>query len=186
MKQVIVVTTKWFDGVIVVLGVMSAGLIALQALSVNVAVVLRYFFKISIFGLFEMWEYSLLYMTFLGAVVLLKMEGHASLDLVIVRLTPKFQNILNGITSFLGGLGCLALTWYGSRVVYEYYLSGAFIDDSELRLPRFTILWIIPLGSALLSIQFIRRGSNYVTAAIRGAKESSMTSIYSENIEGGA
>ena len=177
---------RWFDRILIILGVVSAGLIGLQALSVNVAVVLRYFFGKSIFGLFEMWEYSLLYMTFLGAVVLLKMEGHASLDLVIVRLTPKFQNILNGITSFLGGLGCLALVWYGSRVVYSFYISGAFIDDSELRLPRFAIFMVIPLGSALLSIQFIRRGYHYITAARRGAKESRMASIYSDSAEGGA
>ncbi len=78
-----------FDRLNGVLAVMGATLLILVMLSVSYNVATRYFFRFSTPGMFEIWEYSLLYMTFLGAAWLLRREGHVSMDIVLNHLKPR-------------------------------------------------------------------------------------------------
>ena len=165
IKKWIHIVTKYFDSIVFIFAIASIILIAFQFLSVNYAVVLRYGWGLTVKGLFDTWEYSILYMTFLGAAFLLKMGGHVNLDLLVKRLRPKFQNLLNSTMASLSALGCLALTVYGSRTVLTTFLAGEIMEDSEIQPPEFVILMVIPLGAFLLFIQFARIGYGYAKAA---------------------
>jgi TRAP-type C4-dicarboxylate transport system permease small subunit len=151
-----------FDRLNSVLAVMGATLLILVMLSVSYNVATRYFFRYSTPGMFEIWEYSLLYMTFLGAAWLLRREGHVSMDIVLNHLKPRAQAMLNTVTSILGALMFLALTWYGAQATWRLFQAGTRIPG-DLYPPQGAIVIIIPIGSFLLFIQFLRRTHGYFT-----------------------
>jgi len=149
-----------FDRLNDLFALMAIVLLVFLMLSVTYAVIIRYFLGLTTKGLFEIWEYSLLYIPFLGAAWLLKREGHVSVDVVINYLNLRVRAILNTITSILGASVCLALAWGGTQVTWECFQEGRRIPG-ELYPPEFPILMIIPLGSFLLFIQFMRRAYRY-------------------------
>ena len=154
--------SRVFDGSNSVLAVMGAVILVLVMLSVCYNVFTRYFLHFTTAGMFEIWEYSLLYMTMLGAAWLLKKEGHVSVDIVLTHLKPRAQAMVNIITSLLGALMFLALAWYGSEATWRLFQAGTRIPG-DLFPPKGAIVIIIPIGSFLLFIQFLRRTYGYFT-----------------------
>ncbi len=125
-------------------------------LCVSYTVVIRYIWGETIPWLFEIWEYSLLWIPFLGAAWLLQREGHVNMDFVVIRLKPRTQAALNTITSLLGAILFLAVTWYGTEATWETFQS-VYRVPGILYPPFGPILMIIPIGSSLLFVQFWRR-----------------------------
>jgi TRAP-type C4-dicarboxylate transport system permease small subunit len=91
----------------------------------------------------------------------LKIEGHVKIDLVVNRLNPRNQCLVNSITSILGAITCLVLLWYGTKVSWELFERGT-ITNTILELPSAPLFAIVPIGSFLLFIQFLRRSYGYL------------------------
>ena len=145
-----------FDRAIDYLAVLSGILAVFMMLSVCADVVLRYFLNRPIKGVTEITEMCIVALTFLGAAWLLKKEGHVRIDVLVDRLSPRSQALLNGITSIVGVIICLALAWYSANLAVDHFQRGVttFTVLKIVTYPRFII---IAVGSFLLSIQFIRR-----------------------------
>jgi C4-dicarboxylate transporter DctQ subunit len=109
----------------------------------------------------EATEYSLLYITFLGAAWVLAKEGHVKMDIIVDALTPKKQALLGILTSLIGSAMSLYLVIYGAKVTWEYYDRGV-VECTPLLTPTYIILLIIPLGSIPLFLQFLRRAYRYL------------------------
>ena len=153
-------SARIFDITINSFAYLAALYLAFILLSVSAGVVMRYFVGQPLNWVLELSEYGLLYITFLAATWILKREGHVKIDLVLDRLTSRTRAIVNIITSIICILVCLTLVWYGSKITVEYFLMGRY-EDTPLRIPLAYVLGIIPLGSFLLAIQFIRRTYGY-------------------------
>ncbi len=119
-------------------------------------IVLRYFFKRPIFWATEITEYCLLYVTFLGTAWLLGKDGHVRIDLLVNRLNPKAQAFVDIVVSLVGAAVSLAFAWYGAKTTWSNFRDHTIIP-SILEPPFFIVLAVIPLGSFLLFIQFLRR-----------------------------
>ena len=153
------------------LAVMTIVLIVFLMLSITYNVVTRYFWGSVTTGLFEIWEYTLLYIPFLGAAWLLERDGHVSVDIVIDYLQPGARAIFKTITSSLGAVVCLVLAWFGMQVTWQSFQAGYQIRG-ELYTPEFAILMVIPIGSFLLFIQFLRKTYRYFTGwSVKADKE---------------
>lgn len=109
----------------------------------------------------EVTEYSLLYITFLGAAWVLEREGHVKMDIIVNALKRENQALLGIITSVIGSAMSLYLVVYGTKVTWDYFKRDV-IQCTPLLTPSFIILLIIPLGSILLFIQFLRRAYGYL------------------------
>jgi len=109
----------------------------------------------------EVTEYSLLYITFLGAAWVLEREGHVKMDIIVNALKRKIQALLGIITSVIGSAMSLYLMVYGTKVTWDYFKRDV-IECTPLLTPTFIILLIIPLGSIPLFIQFLRRAYGYL------------------------
>lgn len=144
-----------FDGAMAFLAVFAGILVIFMMLAVDSEIVMRYFWGRPIVWVTEITEYCLLFITFLSAAWLLKRDKHVRMDLVLNKLEPNVRAISNIITSILGALVCLALTWFGTWVTIESFQLG-YAMSSELETPEFIILSIIPIGSFMLFIQFLR------------------------------
>lgn len=154
---------KIFDRINDGLVVLACGIAVFWIGSISYAVATRYALGFVTGGLFQIWEYALLWVPLLGAAWLLRREGHVKLDIVIIRLPARAQAVLNFITSLLGVGLCLLLTYYSARLTWETYVLG-FTFVGEINVPRHVVNLIFPVGFALLSIQFVRRANGYFQA----------------------
>lgn len=153
--------TSVFDNATNILAVLSAILIISVMLAISLAVATRYFLKLTWTGLIELSAMSLLFVTFLGTTWVLRKEGHVTMDILVDRLNPRGRSLLNMATSILCALMCLVLIWYGAQVTWTRYLEGSWVF-ANLTIPDAYFLFIIPLGSLFLFIQFLRRTYGYL------------------------
>lgn len=138
---------------------LASVLIALGWLSICFEVVMRYFFNRPQAWVRESTEYSLVFITFLAAAWLLKGEGHVKMDWLVNRLSPRGQALLTFITSIIGAITFLVVTWYTAKLTLFMHVEGIHVL-SELEPPQAPLAVVIPIGSFLLSIQFVRRAYN--------------------------
>ncbi len=161
MKQLTKITAI-FDRTLALLAILAGVVIIFIMLSVLTEIVMRDFLNRPQTWVVELSEYALLWITFLGTAWLLKREGHVKMDMVLNRLNPGRQVVLNIITSVIGLIICLVTTWYGVQMTWSHFQRGIFEPTTVLDLPKAPIMVIIPIGFFLLSIQFLRRTYGYV------------------------
>ena len=149
-----------FDRIIGFLFFLAAVILALGVLIIGVDVVLRYFFGKPLGWVIEAVAFSLLFITFLGAAWVLKIDRHVKVDLALNLLSPGPRAMLNITTSLLGGLICLTLAWYSGHLTWDLFLSGER-TVTILESYKAPLVAVIPFGSFMLSIQFFRRAYHF-------------------------
>jgi len=176
-EKLLIKASSAFDRILGVFMFLAAAIVAFLMIAVCWDVIARTFAGKPLTWVLEFTEYGLLYMTFLSTAWLLKNEGHVANDLFFTRLSLKNQVLFNAVTSILGVIICLFLTWFGAAVSWEKLQSGAY-QPTPIETPDFPIFVIIPIGSLLLSIQFIRRAhKNLVKWKEAGAKAPHMRGV---------
>ncbi|MBN1545584.1 MAG: TRAP transporter small permease [Syntrophaceae bacterium] len=111
-------------------------------------------------------EYALLWLTFLGAAWLLRLEKHVSVDLLTARLGPKGQRVQKILHSLLGTMVCGVIFWNSFLLVWDQFRRGV-LDIKVVDMPKYAILVIIPIGFIFLFLQFFRQ----FLVAIRSGSE---------------
>ncbi len=149
-----------FDRVIDIIFYVASGLGLVIFFSTCTEIFMRYFLNRPQIWSVEVTEYTMLYITFLGSTWLLREEGHVKMDILIMYLKPKSQALLNSITSILGVIVCSVLIFYGSWSTWLHYQKG-LSTFSAMELPKWPFLIVIPFGSLLLFMQFVRRAYGY-------------------------
>lgn len=152
--------TKAFDRILVAFFWVAGGLLMFATVGTCIDVILRYCFNRPIPWMLEITEYTMLYIPFLGAALVLKEEGHIRIDLVITFLGERLRGWLNVITSFVGGMVMLTYTWFGAQVTLDHFKRGVPSLES-LKTPLFLILMVIPIGGFFFAVQFFRQTYSY-------------------------
>jgi TRAP-type C4-dicarboxylate transport system permease small subunit len=150
-----------FDRIVYALATLAGALIMLTVFLVCGDIGAKIVFGRSLPWVAEIVEHSLLWLTFLGTTWVLKRNAHIKMDMVVDQLSPRRQSILNLITSSLGAIVCLILAWFSSRVTWQHFQTGYKLLTSMVT-PAALINFIIPVGFFLLTIQFVRRGFEYL------------------------
>ncbi|MFC2040655.1 TRAP transporter small permease [Chloroflexota bacterium] len=149
-----------FDGTLNVCAVIAAALGVFLMLAVSAQVIARYFFNSPILGVTEFGSVTIVYITFLSSAWVLKKGRHVSMDILVIRLNPRNQNLLNMTTSIICALMSLLLVKYGIQMVYLRWRLGVYAYE-YVQIPDFAVLAIIPFGSILLLVEFLRRAYGY-------------------------
>jgi TRAP-type C4-dicarboxylate transport system permease small subunit len=149
-----------FDKILLFLFWLAGGLLMFATVGTCLDVILRYSLNRPIHWMLEITEYIMLYIPFLCAAVVLKEEGHIRVDLLINRFSRKNKTWVNMITSLVGGIIMLIYAGFGAQATLDAFKRG---DPSleSLKIPVFLILMIIPIGSFLFTIQFLRQMARY-------------------------
>ncbi len=151
----------FFDRTNDVLVFLAGAILIFIVASVSAEVILRYFFNSPSSRVVEINENNLLYITFLAVAWVLARDGHVKVELVVIRLNPRTQHLFGLITSVIGLLICLIITWYGALLTWRDFQMGTFKSGIN-KIPEASVLFIIPVGTFLLSIQFLRRIGNFL------------------------
>lgn len=152
-----------FDRIIHILGILAACLLAFIMLSVCSDVIMRYFFSRPMLWVTEVTEYCLLWVTFLATAWVLSRDNHVVMDLVIGHMKPEIRATMGIMTSIIGIAICLLITWYGAKVTLDVFQRDLLLS-TVLTPPAYILFIIIPIGSFLLTIQFIRRAFRFIEA----------------------
>ena len=148
------------DGLIQAGGVATAALIVVITLLLIYEVVTRYFLRSPSMWALDVARYAILYLTFLGAAWLLEEEGHVKVEILTSRFNDRNQALIHSITSILAFLACGIFFWEAAALTYEAFVTGEFIDRSIV-VPKSLIMGMMPLGTILICIQFLRRAWQY-------------------------
>lgn len=152
--------TTMFDSTVDLFSILAGMLLVFVMLAVCAHVVLRYFLGRPTIWVVEISEVILLYITFLGTAWLLRREGHVKIEILLGRLHPRTQAWLNIMMSAIGAIICLVVVWYGVQVTWQFFHRDV-LTPTVLALPRAWIIAIIPIGSFLLALQFVKRALRY-------------------------
>ena len=145
----------FFDKTITLMMLISSVLVLLDALAVTIDVLMRYVFSITYAGLFELTEFSLLWMTFLGAAFIMRNNGHVRVDAVISLLNPRHGAIMNVIGSMISLFILIVMTLYTAKLTLHDFQTG-FTLSGILRAIKWPVEIIIPIGFFLLFLQLLR------------------------------
>jgi C4-dicarboxylate transporter DctQ subunit len=164
-----------FDRTITIMMIVSSVLVLLDALFVTVDVLMRYTFSITYVGIFELTEYSLLWMTFMAAAYIMRNNGHVRVDAVTNLLNPRHRAIVDAIASVIGMFILLVVIWYSAKLTLHDLQTG-FTLSGILRPVKWPLEIIIPIGFFMLFLQLARNASKQfesLKAMSRGQQSSS-------------
>lgn len=146
------------------LAAFSAACVLFITLSICYEVLGRYLFGRPLMWTVEISEYLQIYFVFLSAAWVLRQKGHVTLDIVVGRLGPASRKACTVATDVLGIIVASVLAVVSGIVTYEQ-MALAIPVIKALEVPKWLVIMPIPLGMALLAIEFaiklftdIRRG----------------------------
>jgi C4-dicarboxylate transporter, DctQ subunit len=134
----------WFSGIGVVL----------MAVTVTTDVILRYFFGKPLLFADDISVYSMIFITFVGCALTLKMKRHIMVDLFYTMLPRRAQLWLDVATTFIGCFVVWVLTWY-SIVWVQYVYKSDYTSPGILQTPMWMPMSVIPIGLFLFALQYI-------------------------------
>lgn len=140
----------------------SGILLLISVLSVTLEVASRFFFNRSFVFINELNEYILLFLPFLAAAWLLRQNGHITVDLLDRVLSQRVLRAFSILIVIVGFVVSGFLVWYGSLVTLDAYQRN-LLSLTVVQFPQVYVFAVIPLGSLLLLLEFIRKGYQVIT-----------------------
>ena len=104
----------------------------------------------------EIAVYLIIGASFLGLAPALAGNAHISVDLVTSKLKPQVNRFLHTITSVIGLVFCLILLLSSADMVMASYEINS-LSTSTLRVPMYIPQLCIPIGSAVIVLEFVRQ-----------------------------
>ncbi|MFC2014110.1 TRAP transporter small permease [Chloroflexota bacterium] len=144
-----------FDRVVDILAYLAGVIIIFMMISIVYEIFMRYFLASPTKWVVDVTALSILFMTFLGTAWVLRRGQHVKVDIVTERLSSRAQALLNIIVFSLAAIACLVLTWYSGFTTWDNFKEGTLVLRT-ITYPKAPVLAIIPIGSFLLFIQFLR------------------------------
>jgi C4-dicarboxylate transporter, DctQ subunit len=144
-----------FDRILTAGGALAGLMVFFMMLSVCYDVVARHFFNAPTVWADEISSVFLLFIPFFVGAWLLKSDGHVKMDLLLNYAGPKTQRVLGIVVSLIIALISAAFVYYGAKITWQIYEMG-YKTDSTLRLLKWPLISVIPLGFLLIFLQAVR------------------------------
>lgn len=163
MDEVLTSVRRMFSRVNYACAILAAALLFFIASIICFEVVGRALGGASRLWVIEVSEYTLLFITFLGAPYLLEKNKHVVLDLFYRKMTGRSRQLVQLFNASVGLAGCVILTFVGVQVVVEQFHLGV----REVTVMRPLSWWItaaLPIGTGLISVQFL----DHIVRTLRG------------------
>ena len=136
------------------LGVVGALILVAMLLMIAASVLLRYAFNNPITWADQIATYGLVYVTFLGAPRVLARGGHVAVDILETALSARNRRVLKVFVDAVGMLYCLAFCYLAIKEVSRLVIRGSEFSDA-FTVPQWVVYVVIPVGAALLFLQFL-------------------------------
>jgi TRAP-type C4-dicarboxylate transport system permease small subunit len=144
---------RWLAACEDALALLATALFVGVTLAVCAEVLLRYGFNQPIRWIVEVSEYSLLWITFLGAAWVLRQGGHVRVDILLHFLSPAALRRCGLFSAAAGALTTLVLLIFGADATWTAYVRGSY-KPTGINIPSWIVLGSIPIGALLLFLRF--------------------------------
>lgn len=130
---------------------------------VSFEVIARYIFNHPTQSSLEITEYFLVAVGFLPLAMIHRSQGHVSVEIVTMILSPPLQALCRSAALFITFLFALVVSWYGFDLTYHAQQTGT-ASSSLLAFPMWIAYSTIPLGFLALALETLRElvGANFV------------------------
>jgi TRAP-type C4-dicarboxylate transport system permease small subunit len=145
-----------FDWLIDSMAYVAGLLLVAAVLIVSLEICMRYFFEKPQIWTVEVCEFILFILAFLGAPWLLKKGGHASVDILVERMSPVPKRYASLFASAVGMFISVVLVWFGLVTTWQCYTDGVVLTKT-LTVSKYYFLLFIVLGYFCLLIEFGRQ-----------------------------
>ncbi|MFK7939114.1 MAG: TRAP transporter small permease [Roseovarius sp.] len=154
--------TRVFERITLWMAIAAAGLVLAMSCWITYDVLTRYFLDWASPWAFDLSEYALIWITFLGAPWVLLQDRHVRIELLVDVLPRPVQRILGIAVSLIAIAACLVLAWK-TGVAALQYIEGNIMMPRIWRIPRIYPYAIIPIGSLFMALAFLVRLRLYLT-----------------------
>lgn len=117
-------------------------------------VLMRYVFNSPTTWGLEISSYLLLYITSLSLSYVMSLERHVKIDILVIHLPERIQNILSIFAFTICLAFGLAMSWITSETALLAYREW-WRSNSQLMFPLFPVHVIMPIGFVLFSLECI-------------------------------
>lgn len=155
-NKFLVTLGRVFDRILDFTAFAACFLIVFLLLSVCYEVVMRYFFDAPTDWVVEYASLIVLWVPFLVAAYVLRLDKHTKMDILVGQLNPTTQAVINIVSYIICALICFGIAVFGTKVVWYYYKTG-FATQTFLMIPKWPLMSVIPFSAILLFIEFIRK-----------------------------
>lgn len=146
---------RFFDTLLDVMAGLAGVILVFIVAAVCYTIGMRFFFRQTTIWIMQTTEYALLWIVFLATAWLLREGGHITTDIIYVHLPQKARRYLNFIMSLVGAVICAVMVYYGTAYTYDCIINNV-TDVRAVTVPKSAVFVIIPIGSFLLTLQFLR------------------------------
>ncbi len=153
---------RGFERVTAILAAIAALLILGMSLWITYDVLSRYLFGAASPWAFDLSEYALIWITFLGAPWVLLQDRHVRIEILIDVLPARAQRLVGILVCVVALLACAVLTWRTGIAAVDYIERNQMMPRIW-RIPRIWPYAVLPVGSALLTLAFAFRLGLYLT-----------------------
>lgn len=146
---------KWIDKTSHFFGIVGGILLVIAALMVFYEVCMRFFFGSPSTWVTEISIYLIVAATLVSLAYVAKENAHIRVDFITAMLSPRANQILEITNSLFALFFLLFLSWEGIKLTVDAYIVGE-VTATIIRAPRFILLGLIPLGSIIFILQYLR------------------------------
>lgn len=146
-----------------IIGVTS--LVAMMLLTVS-DVFLRYFFAQPIKGSVELTEYFMAVVGFCGLAWCAVKVGHARVDLLIARFSPRTQAVFDSVTYFLALTVAPLVAWRG--IAASNYAREVGKYSVMLEIPAYPFYLALGIGFLVLSLVLVAHMVRSIVKVVQG------------------
>lgn len=143
--------------------VIAAVLILAMSLWITYDVLARNIFGIGSPWFFDLSEYALVWITFLGAPWVLLRDRHVRIEILVDALPVGAQRAFGIVVSVVAIGICGVLAWRTGIAAIEYYQNDVMMPRIW-RIPRIWPYVIVPVGTGMLAVAFAVRLAHYLTS----------------------
>ncbi len=154
--------TVVFERITLWMAIAAAGLTLAMSCWITYDVLTRYFLDWASPWAFDLSEYALIWITFLGAPWVLLQDRHVRIELLVDVLPRPIQRTLGIIVSIIAVCACLVLAWKTGVAAVQYYENNIMMPRIW-RIPRILPYCVIPIGSVFMALAFVVRLRVYLT-----------------------
>lgn len=149
-----------YEGLIHAMAVLGALILVGMSLWVTYDVVARYVFVSPTIWASDLSEYGLLWATFLAAPWVLRQEGHVRIEIIVERLPRQYRRAIGIVVSVVGAVVCVIFAWQTGLTTVDFFARD-LMEARIWRIPQWIPYSVIPLGSAVLAVEFVARALRY-------------------------
>jgi len=146
---------KGYDGLIYGMAALAAFLMAAMMVVICLDVLLRNLGYQSSAHFFTFTEYALLMVPCMGAPWLVREKGHIYVEILLMSMGARARACMTVAIGLVCIALCLILAWYGFDIAWQNFVQSEK-DVRSLDMPRWMVVMWIPVGFALMAVEFAR------------------------------